>query len=144
MRLLSSPRKCDQRRYHRGAFLLEAILATVILAVSISVIIESLVSGLRATQLTGHYSKALLLADHMLSGILAARSAGAAGPQEDQFPEPNEEYGYGLKAEDAAAQAEGLKEVELTVSWTAGRKKQDVSIVTWLFEPPKDENPPQP
>ena len=47
-----------KRSDHRGMFLLESILATVILAISISIIIESLVSGLRASRRRDRPSRA--------------------------------------------------------------------------------------
>ena len=129
-------------RHNRGMLLLEAIMAVVILAISISVIIESLVSGLRATTLTTHYSRALLLADHMMTELLSQRSGEALAPSAGIFPSPDEQYQYELKTQKLlSAPSNGLTQVELTVLWKSGQKQQDLSVVTWLFKPPTKENP---
>ena len=133
--------KCSS---NRGMLLLEAILAIVILVVSISVIIESLVSGLRATMFTTDYSKAILLADNVMVEVMRQRSAKPSLPSDDDFSAPNEEYHYQLKMDKARSDESGekLHEARLVVSWKSGSKEREIPFVTWVLDnsPDKKEN----
>ena len=124
--------------------LLEAIFAIVILVVSLSVIIESLVSGLRATVFTADYSKALVLADNAMSQIMRKRIVDAAFASEGNFPSPNDQFHYQVTTEkmlspDAAEG--GLNEVQLVVSWKSGQKEQNIRVTTWLPDTSQNQNP---
>lgn len=128
---------------NRGVLLLEAIFAIVILVVTLSVIIESLVSGLRASVLAADYSKALILTDNVMAGLLESHTIDPSFPMESDFPEPNQQYRYDLKTDIAQEDTQNnLTQAYLTVSWNSGRKKHDVSLVTWIPDKAKDQNPP--
>ena len=127
-----------------GMLLLEAIFAVVIMIVTLSIIIESLVSGLRASVLAADYSKALIMADNVMAEVLAKQGVDPSFPAEADFPEPNQQYHYELKTDTILAEENtesNLTQAHLTVSWNSGRKKHDVSLVTWFHDKLQDENP---
>jgi len=114
-----------------GVLLLEAIFAIVILIVTLSVIIESLVSGLRSSVLAADYSKALILTDNVMAEVLAARTVE---PAQSDFPDPNQQYRYDLTSETISHESisDKLIQAHLTVSWDSGRRQHDVSLLTWV------------
>jgi len=117
--------------------LLETIFAIVILIVSLSVIIESLVSGYRATVINADYSKALILADNLMAELMHQRFIDPAFSKEENFPQPDERFRYRLKT---ASNDGDLSEVQLTVSWKSGSKENGVALTTWLtLNKAKDE-----
>ena len=127
----------------KGMLLLEAILAVVILTVSLSVIIESLVSGLRATVFTVDYSKALILVDNVMSDILRQRTVEPSLVDKADFPEPDDAFQYQSKTQEIkeAVTESAFQEAQLTVSWRSGQKEQDVSVTTWLRNVPPTQTP---
>jgi len=129
---------------HRGMLLLEAIFAIVILVTTLSVIIESLVSALRATVITADYSKALVLADQVMAGLMRQRFIDATFQEEADFSAPDEQFHYEIKTQKMPVEdnaGAGLNEVQLTVSWKSGSKEQNISLVTWLADVPEKKSP---
>ena len=119
---------------NQGMLLLEAILAIVILTISLTVIIESLVSGLRATVFTVDYSKAIILTDNVMADILRQRAIDPSLANKADFPEPNDAFEYEITTQDMQEEAtqSPFKEAQVTVSWKSGQKEQGLSVVTWL------------
>ena len=54
----------------RGSFLVEVLLTVVILSVSLTIIIQSLVSSLRAISYSANYSSAILSAENKMFELL--------------------------------------------------------------------------
>ena len=125
----------QDRLSKRGMLLLEAIMAIVILIVSVSVIIESLVSGLRTTVITSDYAQALVLMDNLMTKIMCQRTADSLAPEAD-FAPPNAQFHYVLKNYKVSDQPleNSLHEIELSISWQSGQKKQKISAITWLAD----------
>src|SRR5205085_3621210 len=107
--------------------LLEAILAIVILTTSLAVIIESLVSGLRATVFTADYSKAVILTDNVMSQILLKRAVDPSFPKESEASGSDEPFHYQLKTEKITNETtqSSVQEVQLRMAWKSGPKEQD-------------------
>lgn len=55
----------------RGSMLLEALLSTIILSASITIIIYSMISSLRASKYTADHSVALILTDNKINNLRA-------------------------------------------------------------------------
>ena len=60
----------------RGSILLEALLSVLIISVSITTIIQSMVSSLRATVFSVDYSKATLLMENKMNDLIIAHETG--------------------------------------------------------------------
>ena len=136
---------------NHGVLLLEALLAILILTVSLSVIIESLVSGYRATVFTADYSKAVILLDNAMFDTLRKRFIESSLQDQGNFPEPQDQFHYELKTVSLSQEGSpaALDEVQGKVAWKSGRKEQEVAVVTWLADisqkedPSKNQNGPQ-
>ncbi len=132
---------------NKGSLLIEALLAVVIIAISLTLIIESLASSYRAVILTKDYSQALILLENQLSLLAQKGFIEDSINESDSYPEPFSKYRYDLKtslsqkADNSFSQEDlgGINKVDLSVSWSTGRKANKVSLLTYLFEPPKDE-----
>ncbi len=59
------------RNKDQGSILIEALLSTVILSVSITIIIHSMISSLRAEKYAADYSLALILTDNKVNNLRA-------------------------------------------------------------------------
>lgn len=120
---------------NRGSFLIEALLAVVILSTSLSLILQSLISSLRANLYSVDYSQALILLESKMNDSLMKGSAAGGSSQEDNFPEPYERYAYALKTETLTAEDEkNLNQLMLSISWAAGKRKNHISLETYLFQ----------
>ncbi|MCK5580303.1 MAG: hypothetical protein KAJ18_03430 [Candidatus Omnitrophica bacterium] len=119
-----------------GSLLIEALLAIVIMSVSLTVIIQSMTSSLRATVYSLDYSKAAFLAENKMFDILCVSDEGGAGTREGSFKEPFEKYRYRISSKELPdTQNDSLREVNLDVSWGIGKKTRELSLKTYAFVP---------
>ena len=123
------------KRHRKGSFLIEAILAIVILSISLTLIIQSLMTSLKAAALSADYTRALLFIDDKMFDLIKDRYITAPKSDENSFSEEGQKYRYQLVTERGATE---INLVKLVVSWVYGRRENDVSITTFLFNPPSD------
>ena len=123
------------KRRRGGSFLVEAILAIVILSISLTLIIQSLMTSLKAAALSADYTRALLFIDDKMFDLIKDRYITAPKSDENSFSEEGQKYRYQLTTERGATE---INLVKLVVSWVYGRRENDVSITTFLFNPPSD------
>ena len=129
----------QRRRSGRGFTLLEVLIAFVILAVSLSVILQVFSSGMRGARLAGAYTTATLLAKSVLAetGIETPLEEGEVGGEFDN--------GFRwrrivtLYEDEAMPEALGLPvaayRVTVEVSWDEGGRS--VSLETIRLRPPE-------
>ena len=117
----------------KGSLLVEVLLAVVILSVSLTLIIQSMASSLRATVYSTGYSMALLLMENRLFHILYLPVTGAYAQESGQFPQPYNRYHYDLTISGLTG-SEDLKkisQVDLDVSWSAKGAEKKISLATY-------------
>jgi len=132
-----------KRNFHaalnkRGSLLLEALLSVIILSVSITMIIQSMTASLRAVKYSIHYTKASILMENKMVGLLQKGAAEPGAGESGDFDFPYENYQYSLSVEpsDAGTGDDHIKlsDVQLRVSWMAGGKEKGVSVGTYMPE----------
>ena len=122
--------------HHKGSLLLESLLAVTILSVSLTLIIQSLVSSSRGIAYNTKYMIAMLLLDDKMNELMAKRATDESLETEGNFPKPFEHYQYHLETK-TMEEIKGLSEVTLSVSWTSGHKENGISEGTYWFKLPK-------
>jgi len=114
----------------KGTILIEAIVSTVIIAISLTLIMESLLSAYRALNLQKDYTLALITMDNGLSRLLFDSSSS------NVFDQTQERF----KSEHATSNLnEGLSKENLTVQWMSGNKNRQISASTYIYIPPHDK-----
>jgi len=119
---------------NRGFLLMEVLLVVVIIAVGLTTVISSLSMSLRGIAYVRDYTQAVLLLDNKIGEILLAPQA--LGDQRGRFERPDENFHYRIKEQDfdppTLENLEGLREIEVEVSWPAGKteKKIQATLLT--------------
>jgi len=116
---------------NRGSILIEALAAVAIIAVSLTLIMESFAGNFRATVLHQEYTKALVLLQNRLDQafVMEIKDVVKSGEPE---PHPLERFRYQSKLKDLDEANKGLKRLDMTVSWASGPKTRAVSATTYL------------
>lgn len=120
---------------NNGGLLLEALLAVVILSVSLTLIIQAMTSSLRATVYTTDYSTALLLMENKLVELMLMNAEDISTGDDVEFAEPNERFQYSVATSDLSTEeAEGVNNVTMEVSWKSGSRNNNVVVETYVLE----------
>ena len=140
----------------KGSLLLEALLSVVILSVSLTVIIQSLTTSLRAVTYSSDYTTALFLIDNKMFDLIRKGFIEKDLNEEGQFPQPFDKFQYTVKAEGGQVHktmmgkktkknvtittgeiAEGetniINKVNLTIQWGSDKRKNSISVDTYLL-----------
>ena len=118
----------------RGSLLLEALLATVILSVSITIIIHTMVSTLRSMTDSARYTMIVNLLENKMIELIQSDSDLIGKTEDDFFPEPNNEYRYSLiTSSPQAIDSEYISEARIKVSLDTGRRTKNVELTTYIF-----------
>ncbi len=119
---------------NKGSLIIEALLAVVILSTSLSLILQSLMASLRASVYSVDYTQALILLESKMNEALM-KGKSPEGSREENFPEPHERYSYILKAQALTGEdEENLDQLMLSISWNTKKKKNNISLETYLFK----------
>ena len=119
-----------------GFILLEALVSIVIIAVSLTFILQSFTATYRAAALNADYTKALILLENQMS-LVAQKGFIEAGLQQDtEYSEPFERFRYHLAATPSSSNVKGeINDVKLDITFTSGVKNNQISLITYLFKP---------
>ncbi len=119
----------------QGAILLEALLAVTILAVALTAIMQSMLSGLRAAVVSAEYMRAASLLDSVMTEQFLTRPDALTSRDEVEAKEPYERYKYSVRVSDENDpffQDLKLKRLETSVVWPAGKGKRTLSAALIL------------
>lgn len=119
----------------QGAILLEALLAVTILAVALTAIMQSMLSGLRAAVVSAEYLRAASLLDSVMTEQFLTRPDALTSRDEVEAKEPYERYKYSVRVSDEndpLFQDLNLKRLETSVVWPAGKGKRTLSAALLL------------
>lgn len=120
--------------------LLEALLTIVILSGTLSVLVESLVSGLRATLVDADYTKAAWLAENKMFDLLVKKTIAPDHQEQGIFPDFSEKYHYAITTQPREIAPKFISsEVALKVFWPSGRKNREVSDIVCLLSVAKEK-----
>jgi hypothetical protein len=127
-----------KQRNNQGSLLIEALLAVVILSASLTLIVRSQASSLRALVYSADYSLALFLAEDKLYELIQQGFLGQSLVihEEGAFLEPNDRYRYVVDASQKSEDSQIFRELTLQVSWPAGSRDRSLSLRTYFFDLP--------
>ena len=123
----------------QGSFLVEALLAIVVLSVGLTLITQSFLSSFRASVQSTDYSTAMLLLDNKMHDLML-RGFIEDGLNEDAaFPEPYQKFHYHLETRNMKESGglAFLNEAKLNVSWFSGKRINNIPVVTYLLNLPE-------
>lgn len=125
----------------RGFTLLEALVATTIMAIAVTALVSNLTGSLRNLSRLTEQDRAALLASRKLEEILIGpplpRYQTLEGKFEQPIPADGAESGWRVKAEPVelpeilAPGAPVLDRIELEAFWMAGRTRRTFTVVTY-------------
>lgn len=127
------------RRFNnsKGSLLIEALLSVVILSISLTLIIRSMTSSLRATIYSLDYAKAGWLADNTMFTFLHTPAEVEGGSKSGEFSPPFEKYGYEMEIKEFSRDGESLplEVVHLDIFWGRETQQRQVSLKAVIFLP---------
>ena len=119
----------------RGVLLIEILLSMVILSVSLTLIMQSLLSNLHAIAGAIDYARNTLAFESKLD-LVFMQSLRHDPIHDGELADSSGEYQFFLKQHPVQASnnstAMRLNEAELTMSWKNGKKENHISTVTFL------------
>ena len=122
------------KRNSRGSLLLEALLTVVILSTSLTLIIQALTLSQRAVVYSSDYTIALTLIENKMFDLMQKGVIAANLNLEEAFPHPYEKFHYALTTQLLAeGDQKTLNEIDLIVSWSSGKKNNQMKIKSYLF-----------
>ena len=119
-----------------GSLLLESLLAIVIVSVSLTVIIQALVSNLRAMERSSSYLSAMVSLENKMNALIYKCLRHQPLKESVSFDSSDDPYKYSLEEHniDGDEKTAVLKEVKLISSWKEGKKDQRMSLMTYLLD----------
>ncbi|MCA9404959.1 MAG: hypothetical protein KC684_00330 [Candidatus Omnitrophica bacterium] len=129
-----------KRKKRAGSLLIEALLAVVILSVSVTIVVQSITSSMRATVYVSDYTQALILAEETMFDVMEGQFIPAGLSEEGTYSQPYDHFNYILKTEKSdIPDQKNINDVELTVTWKKRAKTNTFKIRTYLFNVPDEE-----
>jgi Tfp pilus assembly protein PilV len=138
---VSCPRKRASRvftvgdsRGRQGVLLLEALLAVMILSVSLVVVIQSLSMSARSVNYSLEYLRAVTLLENQLFFLTRASEEDAAAPVDGPLPRPHQEFYYRGSLRPVPDRDQGiLRQLEMEISWGRGESRKRLPLTTYVL-----------
>lgn len=132
---------CSFNRFNRqrGSFLLEALLAVLILSVGLVGLIRGLLSSLNAAKEAEAYSRATIVADNALLDVIRLNGVKTTLPVKSDVPSGKLEAEIDVVASGNGHVPGALREARVLVKWPGALKEKEIRAVTLVFGP-TDEN----
>ncbi len=125
----------------KGVLLIEVLLTVTILAVGLTVIINSFLSSFRASVYSKDYALAANLLENKLHTLKQDGFIDSDFDNEGIFAPPFEKFRYHVKAQPVQSNdlESNLNEVTLSVIWASGHKDNKIAVTTYLFNLPDEK-----
>ncbi len=122
----------------KGAVIIEVLLAITIMSVGLTFIIQSFVSSLRANIYTSGYSTAIILLENKMYEYRQSNVIKEDIKEEGIFEKPYDKFRYRIESKKITEEGsrKDLNEMTLRVSWSSGKRENNVSVTTYIFSPP--------
>ena len=116
---------------NKGSILIEALAAVAIIAVSLTLIMQSFIGNFRSVVLHQDYAKALTLLENRLDQSFVIKASDFVNNQ--HCPKPMERfYCKGSITDLNDANTQGLKRLDLAITWPSGKRNKEVIATTFL------------
>ncbi len=114
-------------------------MAISILSVSLTLIVNSFLSSFRSSVYAKDYTLATILLENKLSQLKEKGSIPDGVHEEENFTKPNEKFRYHLESQNVkSGEQRGIfNEIKLSVTWPSGKRNNNISLVTYLFNLPQ-------
>jgi len=125
----------------KGILLIEVLLGVVIISVSLTMIIASLMTSIRASVFSEDYSRAAIILDNLFFDLMVTPDpfflSSSLG---EDCGQPFDGYQCHITTEDSfelfgQEALEGLNKVSATVSWPSGMNRKEISSQTLVLTP---------
>ena len=118
---------------HKGAFLIEALLCVVIMAVCLMTIIQGLFSGLRAAVESENYYRAVLAGENAIFAFM--RTVNSKAPLKDMKLEEINGYQVALTLSSAEKldSSKSLQQAVIDVQWKSRNKDRKISFSSLIL-----------
>jgi len=120
-----------------GSLLIEALMAMVILSVSLTLIIQSLVSSLKAATYSTDYAKAMFLVDNKVFELTKDKFTVSDYPRDGYFPKPFEDHSFQIESlgypDDKLN--EFIDTVHLQVGLKTSKGNKMIAVDTFVLKP---------
>ena len=125
----------------KGSLLLEALLSVVILSVSLTLIIQSMTSSLRASVYGGDYTLAVVLLENKMFELLTEGLPQSHQTETLELPFSANVYHFSAETRLMAGQDQEskIKEADVDLAWNSGQRKNKVSLITYFLEHTDEE-----
>lgn len=119
----------------KGSFLLEALIAVSILAISLVVIIRSHLAALQAQGFAKDYAIATLLLEREMMEAVENGYIASGINEKRNLEKPYDRFEVSLKTAPAGGEYyfDKLNEVNVALSWKSGQKMRTLSASTFIF-----------
>jgi len=114
----------------KGLLLVEALLAIVILSISLTLIVQSMISSYRATMYQADFTRAVFLLENQISHVLLRDGLTADERLEGQWEPPDHKFTYSVEAKAYDPGETSLHTISAWVDWSSGRKTNRVGLTT--------------
>ncbi|OGX37663.1 MAG: hypothetical protein A3D87_03850 [Omnitrophica WOR_2 bacterium RIFCSPHIGHO2_02_FULL_50_17] len=115
----------------RGSLLLEALLSVMVLSVSLSVIVQSMTSALRAIRYSADYTAALTALEDQMFDLMEGGFL-ETGSSQKQLADPDAAYQYFLEADPFQETSPGgIQKVSAQIQWKSGRRQNRIVLKTY-------------
>lgn len=138
----SSKNIFGRRLGRRGSFLIEALLSVMILSISLTLIVQSIASSLRAGVYSADYMLALNIAENKMFDLLREQSADSGLHEEEAVQVGGREFSTVRESNSLSGEGfEGLNEIKVAVEWKKSNKNSRLQLETYLPQPTENEAP---
>lgn len=128
-----------QLKNKRGSFLLEALLAVLILSVGLVGLIRGLLSSLNAAKQAQDYTRAISFADNALLEVVRLNGQKASWPVVVAVDNKDIRVEVDMIESNNLEMPQNLKQVQVKIKWPAAAKQKEINAMTLVFGP-SDEN----
>ena len=127
------------RKDRRASLLVEALLAVMILSVSITLIIRSMTSALSSAKTGAKYTVSLFLLDDRMFEFMRALFIPPGYSDQGSFKSPFEDYEYFVETRRTDNPDEMITALDLTVSFGPAEKPRAIKSQTYFLTEMPDE-----
>lgn len=128
-------RKMFLANNQRGSFLLEALIAVVVLSVGLVGLIRGLLSSLNVVKQAQEYSQAIEAADNALLEVIRLNGQKTSPNVSLQTDDKNLALQIILNEPKNTVIPSGLQQAQVKVKWPGALKQKEIDAVTLVFKP---------
>lgn len=125
----------------QGVLLIEVLLIIAVLAVALTLIIQSLTASYRALYFTRDYAQARFLLENKMMSLMKSQELAPDYYDEGRFDEPFDKFRYVIKSKEKTLGEDGvMNEATLSILWESGSGEQSITAATFFLISKEEKN----